>query len=80
MNWLKNVIKDALKEFLKENDSELLGRSTEHVVLSRENLNVLTIDCGQMPSGKAREYLITLAEHIKKTDPDYKILWIAKRG
>lgn len=78
MKWLKKCIKNALKEYIEENNVKFVDTAIEHVVLSKENVNVLAVDCGQMPAGKAREYLEKLRIVIEKEDPDYKIILINK--
>jgi hypothetical protein len=78
MKWLNNIIKNALKEYIKENDVKFVDSAIEHVVLSKEDVNVLAIDCGQMPMGKAREYLERLSKQISQMSPDYKIVLISK--
>lgn len=78
MKWLKNTIKKALKEYIKENNVKFVDGAIEHVVLSREDLNILAIDCGQMPTSKVREYLERLTNLIREENPDYKIVLINK--
>lgn len=80
MKWLKNVIKGALREFLKETDLDLARRSTEHIVLAKDYPNILTIDCGQMPSGKAYEYLEKVVKVLRQQNPGYNISVLSKRG
>jgi hypothetical protein len=78
MNWLKNVIKNALRELIKEDSMDFAKRSTEHIVLDPDCVNVLTIDCGQMPFNKAREYLEKLSLLIRKEHKNLKLVLIAK--
>ncbi len=80
MKWLKNVIKNALREFIKEDGINLGQLNTEHFVLDPDKVNVITVDCGQMPQGKAREYLLNLNKQITDHEHGYKIVLIAKRS
>ncbi len=78
MKWLKNIIKNAVKEYIKEDNVRFVEGAIEHVILSKEDVNVLAIDCGRMPIGKAQDHLRKLSSYFKDQHPDYKVVLISK--
>ncbi len=70
----------AIKDFVSEEGVILGKRSTEHIVLHPDFVNVLTIDCGQLPPVKAREYMFKIQSNFKESHPNYKIVLVGKNS
>ena len=78
MNWFEKSIINAISNLDKK--FNFGKRSVEHIVLDEKRVNVLTIDVGNLPTGKAEKYLTDIAKQIKSEFPEYKLILISKRG
>lgn len=60
--------------------SDSIDSGKKHFTLSKENPNIVYIDCGKMPWSKAEEYLTSLMKKVRKEVGDeYKIMYIQYR-
>ena len=78
MNWFEKSIINAISNLDKK--FNFGKKSVEHIVLDEKNVNILTIDVGNLPYGKAEQYLSDIAKKIESRFPQYKIILISKRG
>ena len=51
----------------------------DHIVLSKEHPNIIKINCGNMPTSKAKNYMVAYLKKLREiSSPEYKILAFQK--
>lgn len=76
--YLKDEVKEVMKEFIEDGSVDFKKLSTEHIVLDPNLVNVLTIDVSQLPFGAVGEYLLKYDQIFK--DLGYRVVLIPKRS